>query len=49
MIKYKKIISIAMSMLIMSTAFSTNVFACCNNKKINTVPIARYTDDVEEP
>lgn len=28
MIRYKKAISIAMSMLIMSTVFSTNVFAC---------------------
>lgn len=34
MIRYKKAISIAMSMLIMSTAFSTNVFAnCCDCNK----------------
>lgn len=32
MIRYKKIISIAMSMVVMATAFSTNVFACPNNR-----------------
>ena len=31
MIRYKKIISIAMSMVVMATAFSTNVFACRPN------------------
>lgn len=31
MIRYKKIISIAMSMVVMATAFSTNVFACHDN------------------
>ena len=32
MIRCKKIISIAMSMVVMATAFSTNVFACHNNR-----------------
>lgn len=35
MIRYKKAISIAMSMLIMSTAFSTNVFACVPDRPVH--------------